>query len=193
MKSGLIRLSLFALVCLFAHNSAHAQLPTPAGAMISPNQPIEGGKAPHMEAKKIKDASGEQVYVIIFHRDDDALSGLTDFVIQNKIRNGHFTAIGAAKNAILGWLDLGEKAYHSILVTQQSEVLSLIGDVAVYKGKPTIHAHAVLSGPSGSTIGGHVWRLVVDPTLEVFLTVDAPELIKKPDNASGLNLIDAGH
>ena len=193
MKSRLILLSVLAFICLFAHNTASAQLPTSAGAIISPNQPIESGKAPHMEAKKIRDASGEQEYVIIFHTDDDALSGLTDFVIQNKIHNGHFTAIGAVKNATLGWLDLGEKAYRSIPVTQQSEVLSFIGDVAVYKGKSTIHAHAVLSGPSGTSIGGHVWQLVVNPTLEVFLTVDAPVLTKEPDSASGLNLIDVRH
>lgn len=163
----------------------------PAQTFIPPTQPIPTGKAPRMEVKKIKDSADEKVYVIIFHAGDDALSGLTDFALQNKIQDGHFTAIGAARKATLSWFDLSQKAYRSIPVNEQSEVLSMIGDIAVFKGKPAIHTHVVLGQQSGKTLGGHVWELIVDPTLEVFLTANNPPLEKAPDNVSGLNLIDA--
>jgi len=48
----------------------------------------------------------------------------------------------------------------------------------------------VLGKPDGSTVGGHVFELHVNPTLEVFLTVNSVPLKKKPDAASGMKLID---
>jgi uncharacterized protein len=186
----LFRLLTAGIAVGFLKFSLAAQTPKPAGTLISPTQLIASGKATHMEVKKIKDSADEKVYVIIFHAGDEVLSGLTDFAVQNKVQDGHFTAIGAARKATLGWLDLSQKAYRSIPVRGQSEVVSMIGDIAVFKGKPAIHTHAVLGERSGKTVGGHVWELIVDPTLEVFLTVNNTPLEKEPDNASGLNLIE---
>ena len=50
--------------------------------------------------------------------------------------------------------------------------------------------HAVLGKPNGSTIGGHVFELNVNPTLEVFVTVNTIPLKKKPDDVSGMKVID---
>ena len=72
----------------------------------------------------------------------------------------------------------------------QHEVLSLTGDIAASKGKPIVHMHAVLGARDGSTVGGHVFALQVEPTLEVFLTANTVPLQKKLDPASGINLID---
>jgi hypothetical protein len=118
------------------------------------------------------------------------LSGLTDFVIQHKIENAHFTAIGAVNGATLAWLDPSKKIYHRIPVAEQVEVLSLVGDVATFNNNPIVHMHAVLGKPNGSTIGGHVFELDVNPTLEVVLTANATALKKKADDASGMKVID---
>jgi len=50
--------------------------------------------------------------------------------------------------------------------------------------------HTVLGKSTGATIGGHVFELNVDPTLEVFMTVNTTPLKKRPDEASGMKLID---
>jgi hypothetical protein len=50
--------------------------------------------------------------------------------------------------------------------------------------------HAVLGKPNGTTVGGHVFELDVNPTLEVFLTANTTALKKKPDDASGMKVID---
>jgi predicted DNA-binding protein with PD1-like motif len=75
-------------------------------------------------------------------------------------------------------------------VDAQVEVLSLMGDIATFDGKPSVHMHTILGRRDGSTIGGHIWRLVANPTLEVFMTVNRAPLVKKPDPASGMRLID---
>jgi predicted DNA-binding protein with PD1-like motif len=158
--------------------------------MISPARPVPVGKAPGMESKLLTDTPGEKVYTIIFHSDDEVLSGLTDFAIAHQVKDAHFTAIGAVQSGTLAWLDLSKKSYHRIPVDEQSEVVSLTGDIAEFGGKPVVHMHAVLSKRSGATVGGHVFELNVRPTLEVFMTVDSAPLQKKPDESSGMKLID---
>ena len=158
--------------------------------LISPSRPVPTGKAPHMLAKLVKDSPDEKVYAVIFYNADEALSGLTDFAIEHKITDAHFTGIGAVAGATLAWLDPAKKIYHRIPVGQQVEVLSLTGDVATFDGKPVVHMHAVLGKPDGSTAGGHVFELHVNPTLEVFITVNTTGLKKRPDADSGMKLID---
>jgi predicted DNA-binding protein with PD1-like motif len=168
--------------------SAGSQVPE--DLYISPSRPVPTGKAPGMQAKLVKDTPQEKVYTVIFYKGDEVLSGLTDFAIQHKIEDAHFTAIGAVSGGTLAWLDPTNKIYHRISVAEQVEVLSLIGDVATFNGKPVVHMHVVLGKPNGNTIGGHVFELNVNPTLEVFVTVNATPLRKKPDDASGMKLID---
>ena len=162
----------------------------PADALIAPTRPVPTGKAPHIQVKQVRSGPGETVYAVVFHSGDEALSGLTDFAIANRIVDAHFTGIGAVSSATLAWLDLGLKQYHAIPVATQHEVLSLTGDIALSKGKPVVHMHAVLGGRDGGTIGGHVFELRVEPTLEVFVTANTLPLQKKLDPASGINLID---
>lgn len=77
-----------------------------------------------------------------------------------------------------------------IPINEQVEVLSMIGDFALYQGKPALHTHMMVGHRDGRTSGGHVIEAVVSSTLEVFVTLDpvAPE--KKKDPESGLTLVD---
>jgi len=159
-------------------------------AYISPSRPVPTGKSPGMQVKLVRNAPDERVYAVIFHKGDEALSGLTDFALQYKVEDAHFTAIGAVSGATLAWLDLSRKMYHPIPVAEQCEVLSLIGDIATYNGKPVIHMHTVLGRSTGATIGGHVFELNVNPTLEVFVTADVTPLKKRPDEPTGMKMID---
>jgi uncharacterized protein len=156
---------------------------------ISPSRPVPVGRAPGLQFKLIKDAPDEKVYAIVLRSGDEALSGLTDFAIAHDIKDAHFTAIGAAESATLAWLDLSKKSYRRIAVGEQAEVLSLIGDIAQFSGKPVVHMHVVLGRQDGTTVGGHVFELNVRPTLEVFLTANTVPLEKKADEASGMKLI----
>ncbi len=156
---------------------------------ISPSRPVPVGHAPGMQSKLVREGNGEHVYAIIFSTGDDPISGLTDFAIAHKISDAHFTAIGAVQGGLLAWFDLAKKAYKPLPVTEQSEVIAMTGDIAAFQGKPIVHAHTLLSNADGSTMGGHTFELRVNPTLEVFLTVDDTPLAKRED-ASGLKLID---
>ena len=104
------------------------------------------------------------------------------------------TAVGACREATLAWFDPEELAYRDILVTEQVEVLSLLGDIAIDGSDPAVHAHVVVARHDGSTVGGHLRRAIVWPTLEVIVTESPAHLRKKVDEETGLALIalDAG-
>jgi len=168
--------------------SASSQLPE--DRLISPARPVPVGKAPGMQVKVVKDTPEEKVYAVVFYKGDEALSGLTDFALKYGVGDAHFTGIGAVSSATVAWLDQPNKIYRRISVPEQVEVLSLIGDVATFNGTPVVHMHAVLGHQDGTTTGGHVFELNVNPTLEVFVTVNSVPLKKRPDEASGMKVID---
>jgi uncharacterized protein len=189
----LVRLCSLAGAVLFgpvALCPSHAQSDLSQADTISPSRPIEIGHAPGMQVKLLNKTKGERVYAVVFVKGDEMLSGLLEFCTKYKVTDAHFTGIGAVSSATVGWLDLDAKAYHAIHVNEQAEVLSMMGDVATFDGKPVVHAHVVMGKKDGSTIGGHLWEGHVNPTIEVFITVNDTPLKKKPDAASGMKLID---
>ena len=163
---------------------------TEAADLISPARPIPVGKAPGMQVKLVNERDGEKVYAVIFLKGDEVLSGLTQFALDNHVEAAHFTGIGAFSSATAGWLDLKLKMYRAIRVPAQVEVASMIGDIAMFNGKPVVHAHVVLSRQDGSTVAGHLWEGNANPTLEVFVSVDPVPLQKRLNEESGMKLID---
>ena len=139
---------------------------------------------------KMLDAGPPATYVIVLARDDEVMRVLGQIVREQKIEAGSITAIGAFERAVLGYFDWSRKDYRRIPVDGQVEVLSLIGDVAVADGEPTLHLHAVLGRSDGSTVGGHLIEGHVRPTLEITLIEPPAHLRKRRDPETGLALID---
>ena len=135
---------------------------------------------------------GEQrrEYAVIFAKGDEAFSGLLQFAEQYQVTSAHFTAIGAGNRATVAWFDPQLKMYKKIPIEGQFEVISMIGDIALYQGKPQVHTHVVLATSDGTARGGHVLELYVNPTLEVMVTVDDMAMQKRLDPETGLTLID---
>ena len=142
-----------------------------------------------MKAKLIH--SGKQkTYALIFEKDDEVIAGLTSFAKQQSLGASHFTAIGAFSDVTLGYFNRDKKDYDKIPVKEQVEALSVMGDIALNKGEPKIHAHVVVGKRDGSTLGGHLVQAHVWPTLEVVLTESPRHLRRKTDEETGLALIE---
>jgi predicted DNA-binding protein with PD1-like motif len=115
---------------------------------------------------------------------------LQAFAREKQLAGSHFTAIGAFREATLGYFDWDRKDYKQIPVREQVEVLSLVGDVARdEKGEPKLHAHVVLGKSDGTAHGGHLLEAVVRPTLEVILVESPRHLQRRHDPETGLALI----
>jgi predicted DNA-binding protein with PD1-like motif len=156
------------------------------------SQPIEKGKAPGMQVQLLSENNGRKEYAVIFSKGDEAFSGLSEFAEKFQITSAHFTAIGALRGATLAWFSPERKMYKKIPIEGQVEVASMIGDIALFKGKPVVHAHMVVGLPDGTTRAGHVLEANVWPTLEVMVTVEANAMRKVLDPETGLALIQPG-
>jgi len=157
---------------------------------ISPPRSVATGLAPGMKVQLLSAIHGRKTYAVIFSKGDEAFSGLADFARQYHVTAAHFTAIGALESAKLAWFDPTRKMYKQISIDSQVEVLSMIGDIALYNGKPAVHTHMVVGFPDGSTRGGHVLEAHVRPTLEVIVTVEPIAMHRRLDPETDLTLID---
>jgi predicted DNA-binding protein with PD1-like motif len=141
-----------------------------------------------MRAKET-DFGGRRVLVVVCTKGEEAFETVATTVREREIRAAQVTAVGGFASADLGYFDGAAGDYLHIPVTEQVEVLSLMGDVAQDSGETALHLHAVLGRRDGSTVGGHLLRGEVWPTLEVIVTEVAPELAKRYDPQTGLALI----
>ncbi|HWC88316.1 MAG TPA: PPC domain-containing DNA-binding protein [Pirellulales bacterium] len=138
---------------------------------------------------KILDQGGERGFVLVFQTGDEVAAGLLDFAKSQQLTAAHFTAIGAFREVTLGWYNLEKQDYEKIPIREQVEVLSLVGNVALDKDKPKVHAHVVVGKRDGTAHGGHLVQAIVRPTLEVMLFESPAALRRQMDPAAGLALI----
>jgi len=157
---------------------------------VAPSEAVPAGKAPKMQVQLLNPGEPAKQYAVIFYQGDEAFSGLLEFAEKCHVTSAHFTAIGALNGATLGWFDPGRKMYKTIPIAGQHEVIAMSGDIALYRGKPVVHAHMVVAGPDGTTRAGHVLAAYVSPTLEVMITVDPVAMQKRFDPETDLTLID---
>ena len=161
-----------------------------AGNYVSPSEAVPRGQAPKMQVQLLNPGEPTKQYAVIFYQGDEAFSGLLEFAEKYHITSAHFTAIGALNGATLGWFDPQRKMYKKIPINGQHEVIAMIGDIALYQGKPSVHTHMVVAGPDGTTRAGHVLAAFASPTLEVMVTVDPVTMQKRLDPETDLTLID---
>ena len=135
-------------------------------------------------------AQDPKTYALIFETGDDLASGLKQFAQEQKLAGSSFKAIGALSSVKLGWFNWETKKYQTAVdLSEQVELVSLIGDIALKDGDPEVHAHAVVSKSDGTAHGGHLQEAIVRPTCEVILTESPPHLQKQVDPDSGVALI----
>ena len=144
--------------------SATAQ-DVPAGYVRNP--PVKPGLAPNMAVEET--AAVAHTFEVRFSPGDEILSGLTDLAKTEGIMAAQVTGLGGLSSALLAFGDpsIGSFVFKLIPINEKSELVSLDGTVSLRNGEPNVHLHAVVALSDGSTRGGHVLELHVDPVAEV--------------------------
>jgi predicted DNA-binding protein with PD1-like motif len=153
--------------------------PTPEGYVPRGTRPGKG-LAPGMKVTDL--GKSARTFRVNFVKGDEIMSGMTEFAEKYRIRNGHFTALGAINKATFGWTDvehgLGQK---KINLNEEAEIVSLLGSISTdNQGRANVHGHGSVALSDGSVRGGHVWDAYVSIIAEVFVTEEegAPEPTK---------------
>jgi uncharacterized protein len=170
-----------------AHAPRHPSLVcTPAPCLTT------GGAGRHQEddvrEKLLLDAELE-TYALVFDKDEEFTAGILAFVERHGLTGGHLTAVGAFQDVTLSFSDRQRKDYDRILIREQVEVLSLVGNIAVGPKGPQVHAHVVVGKADGTAHGGHILEAHVWPTLEVIVQEEPEVLRRHTDPETGLALL----
>ena len=143
-----------------------------------------------MKSELIHEVQGQRTYVVVLDIGDEALACLQAFAESESLSAAQISAIGAFQTAVVGFWNWQTKDYECTPVQEQTEVLSLLGDVSVDQaGKPKVHLHAVLGRRNAATVGGHLLEGRVRPTLEVIVTESPAHLRRVHDPNLGLAVI----
>lgn len=98
-----------------------------------------------MKHKLLADDAGERTFILVLDEGDEAFGCITAFAEREGVTAASITAIGAFRVATIAFFEFQTKTYRKIPVEVQSEVLSMLGDVAVDDaGKASLHLHVVL-------------------------------------------------
>ena len=144
-----------------------------------------------MKHKLLASDAGERTFILVLEEGDEAFKCITGFVEKEDITAASVSAIGAFRSATIAFFEYETKNYSRIPVEVQSEVLSMLGDLAVDdEGKASPHLHVVLGFSDGSTRGGHFLEGHVRPTLEVVLRETPVDLRRRHRPDLGIALID---
>ena len=131
----------------------------------------------------------QKTFAIILQSGEEVMEQLMAFAKEQKISASQFTAIGAFSETVVGFFDFSIKDYKKIPFKEQMEVLTLNGDITLFKNDYKIHAHVILGKEDGSAHGGHLMKATVHPTLEIILNESPSYLQREKDEESGLALI----
>lgn len=124
-----------------------------------------------------------------FDKGEEVFAGLAEFVSKNQIDAGVFWGIGTVSEADLGFYNPFLKQYRSKPLVENFEIISLVGNVSVLEGKPSLHAHGSFGRTDFSVIGGHVFKLVALATCEVFLIKLEGKIGRQNNPEFNLNLM----
>lgn len=131
-----------------------------------------------------------QRFMLRLEKGEEVMEKLRSFANVHDVGAGVLRGLGAALSAELAFFDLEEKRYEPFPVREETEVISLLGNLARRdSGEPIAHVHATLSRRDGSTVGGHVNSLVTGATLEIDVEVLPGTLRRRVDPEITLPLL----
>ena len=109
-----------------------------------------------MKTALLHEDEGLRTFLLVLQTGDEAIASLTAFVNDHHLNGSHFTALGAFADAVVAYFDWPTRQYQQIPIGDQTEVLSLVGDVTFEQDRPKVHAHVVLGKADGTAHGGHL-------------------------------------
>ncbi|HOJ85844.1 MAG TPA: DNA-binding protein [Elusimicrobiales bacterium] len=115
-----------------------------------------------------------RTFVFSVEKGEDLLPFLQQFCIENQIKFGSISGIGAVSKATIGIYDQKNKKYNKIVLDKELEILSLQGNISIYEYKPMIHSHITLSDSEGKAFGGHLMSPTIVFSSEIVIQEFTP-------------------
>ncbi|RDS79317.1 DUF296 domain-containing protein [Dyella monticola] len=145
-----------------------------------------------MHHQLIRHGQGSRTWSIVLDAGDEVNTCLQDFARREVLSATRFTAIGTLHDAVLGYFESEKQSYRRDALDQPTQIVSLVGDIALHNGRPRIHIRAVLGNGDGSTVDARLLEGRVKSTMEIVMTEAPVRLHKDYDADAGLALFKHG-
>ncbi|TRW24382.1 DNA-binding protein [Flavobacterium zepuense] len=131
-------------------------------------------------------------YLMVLRQGDDILKEIENLAVAENIPSATFTGMGFV-NITFGFFDFKTKKY-APKDFKDMELASLNGSIAWQKGKPSIHAHGVVTGKDFMAYGGHILNGSVSTgSVEIMVTVHDKKLERILEQPLGANVLCVGN
>ena len=130
----------------------------------------------------------QNVLFIRPERGEELLTVLKTACLENGVKLGLVSGIGATDDFTVGRFDLSAKRYDEIHRTGAHEIVSLLGNITTMNGEYYAHLHLAAADGEGQMTGGHLNRAVISATGEITVTILDGEVDRVRDEAIGINL-----
>lgn len=128
-------------------------------------------------------------YQLRFMSGEKAITTLLDFCRGQGIGYAALSGLGAVSSVDLAYFNDATFEYETHAIAEQLEVIGLTGNITMKDGAPFAHVHATFGDRNLAVRGGHVMEMTVKPNLEIWLTRGTQEIVRLPDEESGLYLM----
>lgn len=127
-------------------------------------------------------------YLMVLLQGDTILKELEIFATAEKIPSANFTGMGFV-SMTFGFFDFKKKKFNP-KEFKDMELASLNGTIAWQKGKPSIHAHGIVTDENFNAFGGHVLDGTVGTgSVEIMIIVHDQSLERKHEDDIGANVL----
>jgi uncharacterized protein len=143
-----------------------------------------------MRYKLLDETNGRRRFVLALEAEEAVMATLTAFAKAQSLGGASISAIGAFSKASLGHFNPVTKEFTRNEIDEQTEVVSMIGNIALEDDDShRVHIHVALGCRDASVKGGHLIEGFVRPTLELILEESPAHMQRGIDASSGLVLL----
>ena len=128
-------------------------------------------------------------YQLRFMSGERFIVTLLDFCRAEGIGYAALSGLGAVSSVDLAYFNDATRQYETHPIADQLEVIGLTGNITIKDRAPLAHVHATFGDKNLAVRGGHIMEMIVKPNLEIWLTRGTEEIVRLPDEESGLYLM----
>ncbi|MFH0945798.1 MAG: DUF296 domain-containing protein [Planctomycetota bacterium] len=117
---------------------------------------------------------------------EEIVDSLVSVAREHGIRAATVTGLGAVRDTRLGYFDAEAREYRTRDFPGVLELVSFIGNLALFKGEPMLHAHVVVADEEFRCHGGHLMHATVAVTGEFSVRVATGPLLRRENERLGI-------
>ncbi len=127
-------------------------------------------------------------YVVRIDKGEEVIEQIRKICMQNNIKAGSISGIGATDRVKLGLFNTNTKNYMSKELTGSYEIVSMIGNISTMKDEVYLHIHIGVSNENMNLFGGHLNYCYISATCELIIEEIGLDVDRKYNDEIGLNL-----